>query len=159
VVIHFMLPLIGAEASVEIAAVVLLLTGTQWYLLFNIVGAVKSIPGNILEASRAFDLRGWQLYLTIIFPAIIPGVILGSIQAWGGAWNALIVSEYINFQGQVYSVPGVGSFLTQATLAPHPEPWVITLAVATMSAVVLLMNYFVWRPLFSYAEKYRFENV
>ena len=159
VVIHFLLPVIGVQASIEIACVLLILTGAQWYLLFNIVGAVKSIPGNIVEASRAFNLRGWQLYLAIIFPAIIPGVILGSIQAWGGAWNALIVSEYINYQGAVYAVPGLGSFLTEATLAAHPEPWVITLAVASMSIIVLAMNFFIWRPLFNYAERYKFENV
>jgi len=149
----------GGELSVELASILLLLTGTQWYLLFNIVGAVKSIPGNVLEASRAFDLRGWQFYSTVVLPAIVPGVILGSIQAWGGAWNALIVSEYINFGGTVYSVPGLGSFLNQATMAANPEPWVITLAVAAMSIIVLLMNYFVWRPLFNYAERFRFENV
>ena len=148
----------GTELSVEVAAVLLLLTGTQWYLFFNIVGAVKSIPGSIREASRAFDLRGVQYYSAVVMPAIIPGVLLGSIQAWGGAWNALIVSEYINYAGKIYSVPGLGSFLTQATLAPSPEPWVITLAVASMSAIVLLMNYFVWRPLFNYSERFKFEN-
>ena len=156
VVIHV---LGGTSLSIEAASVLLLLTGTQWYLLFNIVGAVKSIPGNILEASRAFDLKGWNFYSSVVLPAIIPGVILGSIQAWGGAWNALIVSEYITFQGQVYSVPGLGAFLDQATAAAHPEPWVIVLAVAAMSLVVLLMNYLVWRPLFNYAERYRFESV
>ncbi|MEM2138277.1 MAG: ABC transporter permease subunit, partial [Candidatus Anstonellaceae archaeon] len=149
----------GGSFSVEVASILLLLTGTQWYLLFNIVGAVKSIPGNILEASRAFDLKGIQFYSTVVLPAIIPGVLLGSIQAWGGAWNALIVSEYINYGGKIYSVPGLGSFLTQSTLAANPEPWVITLAVASMSLIVLLMNYFVWRPLFNYAEKFKFENV
>ena len=149
----------GTPLSIEVASVLLLLTGTQWYLLFNIVGAVKSIPGNILEASRAFDLKGWNFYGSVVLPAIIPGVILGSIQAWGGAWNALIVSEYITFQGQVYSVPSLGAFLDQATAAAHPEPWVIVLAVGTMSLVVLLLNYLVWRPLFNYSERYRFENV
>ncbi|MCX8197893.1 MAG: ABC transporter permease subunit [Candidatus Micrarchaeota archaeon] len=149
----------GSELSVNIAAILLLLTGSQWYLLFNIVGAVRSIPGNILEASRAFDLKGWNFYSSIVLPAIIPGILLGSIQAWGGAWNALIVSEYINYAGQTYSVPGLGSFLTKATTDPNPEPWLITLTVATMSALVLLMNYLVWRPLFNYAERFRFENV
>lgn len=149
----------GTEMSVEIASVLLLLTGTQWYLFFNIVGAVKSIPGNILEASRAFDLRGVQFYSTVVFPAIIPGLLLGSIQAWGGAWNALIVSEYINYGGHVYAVQGLGAYLNQATLAANPEPWEITLIVATMSAIVLLMNYLIWRPLFNYAERFKFENV
>ncbi|VVC01204.1 Binding-protein-dependent transport system inner membrane component [uncultured archaeon] len=149
----------GGELSVEVASILLLLTGTQWYLFFNIVGAVKSIPGNVLEASRAFDLRCMQFYTTVVLPAIIPGVLLGSIQAWGGAWNALIVSEYINYGGNVYSVPGLGSFLNHATLAASPDPWVITLAVASMSIIVLAMNYFVWRPLFNYAERFKFENV
>jgi len=149
----------GVQLSVELASILLLLTGTQWYLFFNIVGAVKSIPGNILEAARAFDLRGWQFYTAVVFPAIIPGLLLGSIQAWGGAWNALIVSEYINYGGQVYHVEGLGSYLTQATLAPNPEPWEITLIIATMSAFVLLMNYAIWRPLFNYAERFKFENV
>ena len=156
IVIHF---LGGTPLSIEVASIVLLLTGTQWYLLFNIVGAVKSIPGNILEASRAFNLKGANFYLMVLLPAIIPGVLLGSIQAWGGAWNALIVSEYITYQGTVYTVPGLGAFLTQATKAAVPEPWVITLIIATMSLIVLLMNYLIWRPLFNYAERYRFENV
>ncbi|MEM4633955.1 MAG: ABC transporter permease subunit [Candidatus Anstonellaceae archaeon] len=159
-IVSFIISMLGGnELSVNIAAILLLLTGSQWYLLFNIVGAVKSIPGNILEASRAFGVRGWNFYLSIIIPSIIPGILLGSIQAWGGAWNALIVSEYINYAGQTYSVPGLGSFLTEATLEPNPEPWVITMAVATMSTLVLLMNYLVWRPLFNYAERFRFENV
>lgn len=149
----------GTTLSIEVASILLLLTGTQWYLLFNIVGAVKSIPGNILEASRAFDLKGTQFYTTVVLPAIVPGVLLGSIQAWGGAWNALIVSEYITFQGTVYSVPGLGAFLNHATSAASPEPWVITLTVAAMSLIVLLMNYLVWRPLFNYAERYKFESV
>lgn len=149
----------GGGLSVEVASILLLLSGTQWYLFFNIVGAVKSIPGNVLEASRAFDLRGTQFYTTVVLPAIIPGVLLGSIQAWGGAWNALIVSEYINYGGKVYSVMGLGSFLNTATLSPSPEPWVITLAVASMSIIVLLMNYLVWRPLFNYAERFKFESV
>ena len=149
----------GTEMSVELAAIILLLTGSQWYLFFNIVGAVRSIPGNILEASRAFDLRGVQFYSTVILPAIIPGVLLGSIQAWGGAWNALIVSEYINYGGHIYQVAGLGAYLTRATLAANPEPWEITLIVATMSAIVLLMNYLIWRPLFNYAERFKFENV
>jgi len=148
----------GGRLSVEAASIILLLTGTQWYLLFNIIGAIRHIPGDVLEASRAFGVRGTQFYRDILIPAIIPGILLGSIQAWGGAWNALIVSEYIVFSSNTYTVPGLGAFLTRATLQPAPDPWIITLAVATMTLTVLLMNYFVWRPLFAYAEKYKFEG-
>jgi NitT/TauT family transport system permease protein len=148
----------GGTLSIEAASILLLLTGTQWYLLFNIIGAIRHIPGDVLEASRAFGVRGKQFYRDILIPAIIPGILLGSIQAWGGAWNALIVSEYIVFSSNTYSVQGLGAFLTRATLQPNPDPWIITLAVATMTLTVLLMNYLVWRPLFAYAEKYKFEG-
>jgi NitT/TauT family transport system permease protein len=131
----------------------------QWYLLFNIIGAVKSIPGTILEASRAFGLKGLQFYITIVLPAIFPGILLGTIQAWGGAWNSLIVSEYISYSGVIYSVPGLGAMLSEETSSPHPDPWVITLVVACMSFIVLFVNHFLWQPLFQYAEKFRVENV
>lgn len=158
-IVVIMIQILGGGAlSVEAASILLLLTGTQWYLLFNIISAIRHIPGDILEASRAFHVTGKQFYTDILIPAIIPGIVLGSIQAWGGAWNSLIVSEYIVYANQTYSVPGLGSFLTRATLAPHPDPWIITLAVATMTLTVLLVNYFIWRPLFAHAEKYKFEG-
>ena len=108
----------GGQIGVEVAAIILLLTGTQWYLLFNIIGALNNIPGDILEASRAFGLKNSMLYKKIFLPAILPGIILGSIQAWGGAWNSLIVSEYITFQGEVHSVDGIGAYLTKLTTSP-----------------------------------------
>jgi len=147
----------GGGIAVEIAAILLLLTGTQWYLLFNIIGAIRQIPGDVLEASRAFGLRDFQFYRLVLLPAIFPGIIVGSIQAFGGAWNALIVSEYIPFGSQTYSVPGLGSFLTKSTLAPSPDPWVLTLIVATMALAVLLINAFLWKPLFALAERYKFD--
>jgi NitT/TauT family transport system permease protein len=145
----------GGGPAVEVASILLLLTGAQWYLLFNIMGAIRNIPGDILEASRAFGLKDWDFYRQILLPAILPGILLGSIQAWGGAWNASIVSEYINANLQV---PGLGSFLTAHTLAANPDPWIITLAVACMTLVVLLLNALVWKPLFAYAERFKFQN-
>lgn len=149
----------GGQLGVEIACILLLLTGTQWYLLFNIIGALRNIPGDILEASRAFGLKSTLLYKKILIPAILPGIILGSIQAWGGAWNSLIVSEYIFYNGQEHSVPGIGAFLSKMTNSPSPDPLAITLCIATITTVILLMNYFIWRRLFNYAERFRFEGV
>ncbi len=146
----------GGGFAVEVVSILLLLTGMQWYLLFNIIGALRQMPGDILEASRAFNIKGWAYYKNILLPAIFPGILLGSIQAWGGAWNASIVSEFVTFEGHQYSVQGLGSFLTQATLAPSPDPRILALAVATMTLVVLLMNTLVWKPLFAYAERFRF---
>src|SRR3989338_2514135 len=149
----------GGQIGVEVAAIILLLTGTQWYLLFNIIGALNNIPGYILEASRAFGLKNSMLYKKIFLPAILPGIILGSIQAWGGAWNSLIVSEYITFQGEVHSVDVIGAYLTKLTTSPSPDPLAITLCIGTMTIVILLMNYLIWRRLFNYAERFRFEGV
>ena len=146
----------GGGFAVEVASVLLLLSGMQWYLLFNIIGAIRQMPGDILEAARAFNIKGVPYYTNVLLPAIFPGIVLGSIQAWGGAWNASIVSEFVTFEGQNYSVPGLGAFLTQHTLAALPDPWILTLAVACMTAVVLLMNTFVWKPLFAYAEKFKY---
>ena len=148
----------GGGFAVEVASVLLLLTGMQWYLLFNIIGAIRQMPGDILEAARAFNIKGWPYYTNVLLPAIFPGIVLGSIQAWGGAWNASIVSEFVTFEGQSYSVPGLGSFLTQHTLAAAPDPWMLTLAVAAMTAVVLLMNTFVWKPLFAVAERFKYST-
>ncbi len=148
----------GGGLAIEVASILLLLTGMQWYLLFNIIGAIRQMPGDILEAARAFNITGVPYYTNVLLPAIFPGILLGSIQAWGGAWNASIVSEFVTFEAQNYSVPGLGSFLTQQTLAAAPDPWIITLAVACMTAVVLLMNTFVWKPLFNYAEKFKYST-
>ncbi len=148
----------SGELSVEIASILLLLTGTQWYLLFNIIGAIRQIPGDVLEASRAFGLRNWKFYRSVLLPAIFPGIVVGSIQAWGGAWNASIVSEYLMFEGHVYSIPGLGSFLTSTVNSPNPDPWIITLTVGMMTLAILIMNGLIWRPLFAIAEHYKFEG-
>ncbi len=101
--------------GVEIASVLLLLTGTQWYLLFNIIGAIKHIPGDVVEAANSFGITDWKYVRYVLLPAIFPGIVVGSIQAWGGAWNATIVSEYINYGDHIYSVNGLGAFISRAT--------------------------------------------
>lgn len=101
----------GSELGLELASIVLVLTGMQWYLLFNIIGAVKAIPSDVIEASRCFGLRGLRFVRHVVIPAIFPAIILGSIQAWGGGWNATIASEYINTSTQTYHVAGLGYLL------------------------------------------------
>ncbi|MBI4399228.1 ABC transporter permease subunit [Candidatus Micrarchaeota archaeon] len=142
--------------SVEIATILLLLTGSLWYLLFNVVGAIRRIPDDVIEASKAYGLKDLTLIRHLYLPAIVPGVLLGSIQAIGGAWNALIVSEYITYGGKVYSVNGLGSLLNMATIV-WGEPTLVALVVSTMALTVILTNLFGWRYLFRKAEKYKFE--
>ncbi|MBM3229182.1 ABC transporter permease subunit [Candidatus Parvarchaeota archaeon] len=146
----------GGRLGVEAASVLLLLTGTQWYLLFNLIAAIKSIPGEINEASQAFGIKGITYYTTVLLPGILPGLINGSVQAWGGAWNSLIVSEYISFGGKTLMVDGLGSYLTKATI--WGEPTLVALAVAIMALSVIAINMLVWRRLFNYVERFRFES-
>src|SRR6266851_218234 len=141
--------------TLNLASVLLILTGMQWYLLFNIVGAVNSVPNDLLEATAAYRIRGRRFIKGILIPASFPAILIGSIQAWGGGWNALIVSEYI---GPNANVPGLGSFLVQAT---SKDPALATVEIyaslLVMTATVLIINRLVWRRLLRKADRYKFE--
>ncbi len=147
----------GKVWGVELASVILVLTGMQWYLLFNIISAVRSIPTEILESAKAFGLRGSRFFKHVMLPAIFPGIIIGSIQAWGGGWNATIVSEYIQLGNTTYTAPGLGSDLQIADHAAVFNTPLFILTLLTMVALVVLLNRTVWRYLFKKAQKYRFE--
>ncbi len=150
--------------SLNVASVLLILTGMQWYLLFNIVGAVNNVPNDMLEATAAYRVRGGRFIKEILIPASFPAILIGSIQAWGGGWNALIVSEYL---GPNANVPGLGSFLVQASYASSisSDPLVLALstveiyaALIVMTATVLIINRLVWRRLLRRADRYKFEG-
>jgi NitT/TauT family transport system permease protein len=142
--------------TLNFASIILLLTGMQWYLLFNIVGAVNSVPNDINEATKAYRVSGGRYVKQILVPAAFPAILIGSIQAWGGGWNALIVSEYIDPSA---NVPGLGSFLVEASnlsnvLLSSVE---IFAALLAMTATVLAINRLVWRRLLRKADRYKFE--
>jgi NitT/TauT family transport system permease protein len=141
--------------TLNLASVLLILTGMQWYLLFNIVGAVNGVPNDLLEATAAYRIRGRRFVKEILIPASFPAILIGSIQAWGGGWNALIVSEYI---GPNANVPGLGSFLVQASSKPIGLGTVeIYASLLVMTATVLIINRLVWRRLLRKADRYKFE--
>jgi len=156
-------PLRGSPLGLNLASILLLLTGMQWYLLFNIVGAVRGLPTDLLEASSAYGIKGKRFVREILLPASFPAILIGSIQAWGGGWNATIVSEYItgdpNNPGVVHQVPGLGALLQTAvkTYPPYASAVVITVAVLIMTITVLTINRVVWRRLLKKAEKFKME--
>ncbi len=159
-IILIVLSFVGGGLGIELVTILLILTGTQWYLMFNIIGAIRSIPGDIVEASESFGIRGFKYVRTVLLPAIFPGIVLGSIQAFGGAWNALIVSEYFVYQkcaGGICKAHGLGSFLTTAT-SEWGDTGMVIIAVAIMSVTIIILNNLVWKKLFAKAERYRFEN-
>src|SRR5947199_5542492 len=148
-------PSVGAAA--QLAAILIALFSMQWYLLFNLIAGVRSIPDDLKEAARSFGLRGRAYWKRLLLPAIAPSLLTGSITAWGAGWNALIVSEYIQYAHQFYEVPGLGSLLNHAVY-PTPDNEMLLLTILTMIVVVLAMNKLLWRPLFRRASsRFRLE--
>ncbi len=149
-----LLLLIKVGGGLEIGSVALMMLGTMWYILFNVIAGAQSIPEDLLEAARIYKLSLWQRWETIILPGIFPYLITGIITAVGGAWNASIVSEYVNFQGQTIAAPGLGALISEATAKGNFD--VLLASTMVMSFLVVLTNRLVWRPLYRLAqEKYQ----
>lgn len=147
---------VNLPGGLNIAAVLLMLMGTQWYLLFNIIAGASAIPQDLKYTSQLLQLKGWRYWRTLVLPAIFPYLITGAITASGGAWNASIVAEYQNFGGQTLSLTGIGSLIAHATaVGDYP---LLLAATFTMIVTVILVNRLVWRRLYTLAEeKYRME--
>ena len=138
------------------AAVALMLLGTQWYVLFNVIAGASAIPSDLREAARTFRLGGWQRWRTLILPAIFPYLVTGMITATGGAWNASIVSEYVSFGGHKISTVGLGAVIAEA--ADNGNGRLLLAGTLVMSVVVIATNRLVWRRLYRLAEaRFRLE--
>lgn len=134
--------------NVEIWCAPLLILGTQWYILFNVISAVRAIPKDVLFAVRSLRLRGWMLWQRLIFPAIAPHLVTGAMAAAGGAWNACIAAEVLTWKGQVVSATGLGSVIRHAAVNGNVEEHVW--AIAVMCLYVFLINRLFWNPLYRY---------
>ena len=142
--------------GLNLAAVLLMLMGTQWYLLFNIIAGASAIPQDLKYTAQLMRITGWQRWRTLILPAIFPYLVTGAITASGGAWNASIVAEYQSFGGQTLAVTGIGALIAKATAAGD-YPLLLTATLAMVLAVILI-NRLLWRRLYLLAEdKYRME--
>jgi len=143
--------------GMEIASIALVLTGMLWYPLFNCLGGVSTIPADLAEAMRGLGLGKGALRRKLVIPAIRPALVTGAITAWGGGWNALVVSEFVRYKDQTYQVKGIGSLLAQAvyTMGDHQA---ITLCIAAMVGWILLINAIFWKPIYrSTVDRYKFE--
>ncbi|MBL8120580.1 MAG: ABC transporter permease subunit, partial [Anaerolineae bacterium] len=141
----------------NLAAVMLMLLGTQWYILFNIIAGASSIPQDLQFTSDLMQLRGWRRWRTLILPALFPYVVTGLITASGGAWNASIVAEYTHFGDSVSRVTGLGALITSATAEGNYG--MLLASTLTMIVIVVLINRFFWRRLYHIAEtRYRMDQ-
>jgi NitT/TauT family transport system permease protein len=137
--------------GLNLASVALMLLGTQWYVLFNVIAGTMAIPEDLREAAVVYKVRGWRKWRVVILPAIFPFLVTGMITATGGAWNASIVSEYVTFGGHTYSTVGLGA--TIASSAAGGAYAVLLASTVTMAAVVVTVNRLVWRRLYRIAEQ------
>ena len=129
----------------------LIVFGTQWYIVFNVIGGAAAFPNDLREASANFHVRGWQWWRQVILPGIATYYLTGAITASGGSWNASIVAEYVKWKDHTVTADGVGSYIAQATdKGDFPK---IVLGVAMMSLFVTLFNRLFWRQLYAYAER------
>jgi NitT/TauT family transport system permease protein len=130
----------------------LMILGTQWYILFNVIAGTTAYPTDLLEAAAEFRFHGWQWWRRAILPGIFPYFVTGAITASGGAWNASIVAETVSWGSRTLSAQGLGAYIARMTMAgDYPR---IVLGVAVMSFFVVLFNRLLWRPLYAFGERH-----
>jgi len=130
--------------------VLLMLLGSQWYILFNVMAGAMAIPGDLKEVAEAFGLGRWQRWFRLYVPSVFPHLVTGLITAAGGAWNATIVSEFVQLQGQTHTAFGLGSMISQATARGNFP--LLAASVVIMALFVVLLNRFFWKRLYRLAE-------
>jgi NitT/TauT family transport system permease protein len=134
----------------------LMILGTQWYILFNVIAGAAAIPAELHDCCANLGVRGWLWWRTTALPAVFPYYVTGAITASGGSWNASIVAEVASWGDQRLEAFGIGAYIAAATAAGDFHR--IVLGMAVMSLFVVAINRAFWRPLYRYAErKYRLE--
>ena len=154
VIIFELLPYISGEG----AAILMLMTGMLWYLFFNLLSGIRALPPDLEEASRSFGVKGRGFFTKVLLPGIFPALITGSITAFGGGWNTLIVAEYLNVgSSQKFQLQGIGSAIDIGWAEPNGLPLMVA-ALLTLVITVIAINELIWKPLYRRAvEKYRYD--
>ncbi len=152
-----LLALVSVGGGMGIASMVLLLLGTQWYLLFNVIAGASAIPTELVEACTVFRFSRWERWTKMILPAIFPYLVTALVTASGGAWNASIIAEYFHLQGQVHSTVGLGALISQASDDGNFR--LLFASTIFMAATVVTINRLVWRRMYRLAEtKFKLES-
>jgi NitT/TauT family transport system permease protein len=136
--------------NVEIWLTPLMILGTQWYILFNVIAGASAIPRDLSLAADNFGVIGWQWWRRLALPAIFPFYITGAISAAGGAWNASIVAEWVSWGSTTLQATGLGEYIHANTLTGNFHK--LALGTVMMCVYVLLFNQLIWRPLYRRAE-------
>jgi NitT/TauT family transport system permease protein len=147
----FVVAIVYFHVSPDIWLTPLMLIGTQWYILFNVIAGAAAFPGDMREAVANFRIRGFLRWRRVMIPGILPYFVTGAITASGGAWNASIVAEVASWGKTNLHAHGLGAYIAQATAAGDTPR--IVLGVAVMSGFVITFNRILWRPLYAYASR------
>ena len=143
--------IIGLDLDPDIWLSPLIILGTQWYILFNVIAGASALPNDLREAAHLFGLRGWQRWKQFVIPGIFPYYVTGALTASGGSWNASIVAEVVSWGDKHLEAAGLGSYIAKATEAgDFPR---VALGIMVMSIFVIAFNRILWRPLYGYAER------
>ena len=146
----FVIVIVRFHLNADVWLSPLIVLGTQWYILFNVIAGTMAYPNDYREAATNFRIRGWQWWRQAMLPGIFPYYVTGAITASGGAWNASIVSEFVQWGDTKVAAHGLGAYIAEYTAAgDFPK---IILGIAVMSLFVTLFNRLLWRPLYAYAE-------
>ncbi len=146
----FVIAIVAFHLNVEIWVTPLMILGTQWYILFNVIAGASRIPRDLYLAADNFGLKGWIWWKRLALPGIFPFYITGAITAAGGAWNASIVAELVSWGNVTLKATGLGEYIQASTTAgDFPK---IALGTAMMCVYVLAFNHLIWRPLYRLAE-------
>lgn len=135
--------------GLAVGSIVLMLLGTQWYILFNVIAGAMALPTDLREACDIFRFRRWERWRELILPGIFPYLITGCVTASGGAWNASILAEYFHLNGRIFSTTGLGALISEA--ADKGNYPVLLAATMLMAIIVLAINRLVWRRLYAVA--------
>jgi NitT/TauT family transport system permease protein len=143
--------IVGLKLDPNIWLSPLMVLGTQWYILFNVIAGASAIPCDLREAAGIFGVRGWQWWRQVGLPGVFPYYVTGALTASGGSWNASIVAEAVDWGGRHLQAAGLGSYIANATAAGDYGR--VALGVAVMSIFVIALNRTLWRPMYRFAER------
>ena len=147
----FVVLIVRFSGNPDIWLTPLMILGTQWYILFNVIAGASAFPGDLKEAARNFQVGGWLWWRRVMIPGIFPYYVTGAITASGGSWNAAIVSEVASWGDTRLVAHGLGAYIAQATAEGATAQ--VVLGVAVMSAFVVAFNRLLWRPLYAFASR------
>jgi NitT/TauT family transport system permease protein len=157
-VVLFMVVLIpGHQLGIEMAVILLIFTGQVWNLAFSFYSSLKSIPREMVEASRIYRYSAWQRFWQLEMPYAAIGLVWNSIVSVAGGWFALIACEISPFANYTYQLPGIGSYLQVATNTGDYRA--LTFGIVTVILIVVATDQLVWRPLIAWSDKFKFEQV